>query len=190
MRKFATVLPTRIVQRKSSGASRKLCRTFAERRPARICCRMRNRLRANTPASMPERMNERIRQRLNRNQINGAEFIRRRCAKLQAPTSKLQTNSKRQAPKPGSGDNRDWNWELGAFLVLGCWWLVLSSQRFHQHLSYTPLIRHLRRQFQSTERRRLSLARHDIQQVHEQSAHRFDVRRITKLRILSPEIET
>src|SRR5258706_13224189 len=75
MRKLATVLPTRMVHKKFSGCSRYLWRTLAERRPARICCRMRNRLKANTPASIPDKTKDTARQAMNVSQIRTWLFI-------------------------------------------------------------------------------------------------------------------
>ena len=58
MRKLASVLPTRIVQRKFSGFSRKPWSSLAEGWPARASRRTRSRLSANTPASMPDSRND------------------------------------------------------------------------------------------------------------------------------------
>src|SRR5271166_2647692 len=58
IKKFASVLPTRIVHRKRSGFSRKPWSSFAERLPVRASRRTRSRFSANTPASMPESKNE------------------------------------------------------------------------------------------------------------------------------------
>src|SRR5579859_6446214 len=63
MKALATVLPTRIVHRKFSGFSRYSSKTPAERRPARVCCRMRSRLKAKTPASMPDMMKDNIKEK-------------------------------------------------------------------------------------------------------------------------------
>ena len=54
MKKFASVLPTRMVHRKRSGFSRKRFRSFADFTPERASRRTRRRFSANTPASMPE----------------------------------------------------------------------------------------------------------------------------------------
>ncbi len=58
MTKLTTVLPTRMVQRKSSGFSRKPCNTAARRSPLRIRWRMRKRFIASTPVSIPEKRKE------------------------------------------------------------------------------------------------------------------------------------
>ena len=69
MRKFASVLPTRIVHMNLSGFSRNPWSNFAEGRPARAICRMRNRFNANTPASMPDSKNDSIRQTASATQL-------------------------------------------------------------------------------------------------------------------------
>src|ERR1051325_7210541 len=76
MTKFASVFPTRMVHRNVSGFSRYLCSTAADCLPARICCRIRNRLKANTPASMPESTKDKTRHNAKNAQITVWEVIR------------------------------------------------------------------------------------------------------------------
>ncbi len=62
MKKLASVLPTRMVQRKRSGLSKKRFNILAEFLPERARRRIRNRFKAKTPASIPERRKETSRQ--------------------------------------------------------------------------------------------------------------------------------
>ena len=62
MKKFASVLPTRIVHKNFSGFSRKPFSILADFLPARASRRTRSRFSANTPASMPDSRNDAPRQ--------------------------------------------------------------------------------------------------------------------------------
>src|ERR1051325_3310702 len=131
MMKLATVLPTKMVQRKFSGFSRKPCNTCAERRPARICCRMRNRLNANTPASMPDNRNDSARQRAKSDQIRMLIFTGHSLN--ETPNYKHQTPKKHQAPS--SKESLRLKLELGVWSFSGAWFLVFGA--FYRHLTFT-----------------------------------------------------
>src|SRR6266699_2054517 len=57
------------------------------------------------------------------------EFPRRGTSKLQKPSSKLQKNSKSQAPRRRRR-RKNWDLELGISLVFGAWCLVFVSPRY------------------------------------------------------------
>ncbi len=69
IRKFASVLPTRIVHRNFSGFSRKPFSILADGLPARASRRTRSRFSANTPASMPDSKNDRSRHKIRTSQL-------------------------------------------------------------------------------------------------------------------------
>src|ERR1051325_3691447 len=92
MKKFATVFPTKMVQRKFSEFSRYPCSTRAEARPARICWRIRIRLSANTPASMPDKTNDTARQKPNKTQMGSAVVM---IGAMQLPHAKNAKDAKK-----------------------------------------------------------------------------------------------
>src|SRR6266576_2729382 len=148
MRKFATVLPTRIVHKKFSGFSKKSCSTLAERRPARICWRTRNRLSAKTPASMPESRKESARQKLKSSQISELAPMWNE-ARIKIPNPKLQIPNKLQIPTPklvsgwgGVLELRIWDLELYWDLRFGIWsfGIDVSFQRLDEQLAHTAFI--------------------------------------------------
>src|SRR6266576_3210744 len=177
--KLASVLPTTMVQRKFSGFSRKPWSTFADGRPARICWRMRNRLNAKTPASMPEKKNDASRQVATKNRVSRLASIGGN-GNIQHPTPNNELPTSRR-PVP--------HWMLD----VGCWMLdvlplALSFHLFNQQLPHAPLVRHLRGQFQPAEDSRFAGAGHDVQQAHQQPAHRLDLGQVSQRRIFAAKI--
>ena len=91
IKKFARVLPTRIVHRKFSGRSRKPCSNLADGLPARASRRTRSRFNANTPASMPDSRNDAHKHSARNIQVGMLVFIGRTGnIQIQHPTSNIR----------------------------------------------------------------------------------------------------